>query len=141
MSEYAAANLRGDCGVQVLLFIAMCRIAGIPAKWQSGLFVTPVRTGPHDWAQVYVDGSRIPVDPSFGGSRRDDEVLNGFYFGGLGAFRMIANEDFQVDFVPEKSYPRSDPIDNQRGEAETEDGNVYCDQFDSMIYVKEFRIT
>ncbi|MGZ4964166.1 MAG: transglutaminase-like domain-containing protein, partial [Limisphaerales bacterium] len=27
---------RGDCGVQNTVFITMCRIAGVPARWQSG---------------------------------------------------------------------------------------------------------
>ncbi|MFU1825049.1 transglutaminase-like domain-containing protein, partial [Enterococcus faecium] len=31
ISEYAATNLKGDCGVQAILFITLCRIAGIPA--------------------------------------------------------------------------------------------------------------
>lgn len=30
ISDYAARNLRGDCGVQALLFITLCRISGIP---------------------------------------------------------------------------------------------------------------
>ncbi len=32
---------RGDCGVQNTLFITMCRIAGIPARWQSGFETKP----------------------------------------------------------------------------------------------------
>ena len=42
ISEYAATNLKGDCGVQAILFITLCRIAGIPAKWQSGLYVSHI---------------------------------------------------------------------------------------------------
>ena len=38
--DYYGTGLKGDCGVQALLFITLCRYAGIPAKWQSGLFVT-----------------------------------------------------------------------------------------------------
>jgi len=139
ISEYAAINGRGDCGVQALLFITMCRIAGIPAKWQSGWFISPVRTSPHDWAQVYVDGGWIPVDPSFGGSRKTDDRLRGFYFGGLDGFRMTANEDFQTELFPRKTYPRSDPVDNQRGEVENETRNLYYDEFDWSIQVKGFQ--
>ncbi len=53
--EYAALNLKGDCGVQGLLFITLLRCAGIPARWQSGLAVTPQHIGPHDWTQFYVN--------------------------------------------------------------------------------------
>ena len=37
--DYYGAGLHGDCGVQALLFITLCRCAGIPARWQSGLSV------------------------------------------------------------------------------------------------------
>ena len=37
--EYCAINLKGDCGVQALLFITLCRMSGIPARWQSGLVI------------------------------------------------------------------------------------------------------
>lgn len=52
--EYCAINLKGDCGVQALLFITLCRMSGISARWQSGLYVTKYYTGCHDWAQFYV---------------------------------------------------------------------------------------
>ena len=47
--EYCAVNLKGDCGVQALLFITLCRMSGIPARWQSGLYATDYYTGCHDW--------------------------------------------------------------------------------------------
>ena len=138
ISEFMATNMRGDCGFFALLFITLCRAIGIPAKWQSGWFITPKFVSPHDWAQVFVDGSWLPVDASFGNYRRGGRVRNEFYFGNLDAFRMIANDDFQVDFIPEKKYWRSDPVDNQRGEVENERRNLYFDEFDSRLYVKEF---
>ncbi len=42
IAEYCAVNQKGDCGVQALLFITLCRIVGIPARWQSGLSVNTV---------------------------------------------------------------------------------------------------
>ena len=45
LAEYCALNLKGDCGVQALLFITLCRIAGIPAKWQSGIDAKPGDVG------------------------------------------------------------------------------------------------
>ena len=41
IAEYAALGLKGDCGVQALLFITLCRIAGVPARWQSGMYAAP----------------------------------------------------------------------------------------------------
>jgi transglutaminase-like putative cysteine protease len=138
ISEFVATSLRGDCGMFALLFITLCRAVGIAAKWQSGWFITPKFASPHDWAQVYVDGSWLPVDASFGNYRRHGKRRNDFYFGNIDAFRMIANDDFLTDFHPEKKYWRSDPVDNQRGEVENERRNLYFDEFESHMYVKSF---
>ena len=137
--DFVISNLKGDCGVQALTFITMCRIAGIPAKWQSGWFVNPIDVSPHDWAYFYVKPyGWLPVDPSFGGSRRDIPELRDFYFGNLDAFRMIANSNFMADFDPPTRFVRSDPYDNQIGELETESGNIYYDDFETNVKVLSF---
>ena len=121
IAEYCAYNLKGDCGVQALLFITLCRIAGIPARWQSGLYVNPEYIGCHDWANIYVEPyGWLFADPSFGGGayRNKNEKRWNFYFGNLDPFRMVANSEFQYDLLPEKKFLRSDPYDNQVGEVE-----------------------
>lgn len=132
LAEYAAVGGRGDCGIQALMFITLCRIAGVPARWQSGLYTTPFSVGCHDWAQVYIApyGWRY-VDCSFGGSahREGDEERREFYFGNLDPFRMVANSRFQQEFDVKKSFLRADPYDNQRGEAEYEDGGLGFEDF------------
>ncbi len=140
ISEYVATSLRGDCGMQALLFITMSRIAKIPAKWQSGWYINPYYASPHDWAQIYIDPyGWIPADPSFGNVEKNKNIYQrDFYFGNLDGFRMIANEDFQVDFDPSKKYFRSDPIDNQCGEVETDQENIYSDKFKYKIFIKKF---
>jgi hypothetical protein len=140
ISEYVATSLRGDCGMQALLFITMCRIAGLPAKWQSGWYITPYNASPHDWAQIYIEPyGWIPVDPSKGGINNTKNFYKrDFYFGNLDGFRMIANEDFQVDFDPSKKYMRSDPVDNQIGEVETDSQNIFPDKFKHKIYIRKF---
>lgn len=124
LAEYAAIGGRGDCGIQALMFITLCRIAGVPARWQSGLYTTPFSAGCHDWAQVYIApyGWRY-VDCSFGGTanREGNEEGRKFYFGNLDPFRMVANSRFQQEFDVRKDFLRADPYDNQRGEAEYED--------------------
>ena len=45
---FMATRLKGDCGVFSLLFITLCRAAGVPARWQSGLYTTPMEIGCHD---------------------------------------------------------------------------------------------
>ncbi len=132
LAEYAAVGGRGDCGIQALMFITLCRIAGVPARWQSGLYTTPYSAGCHDWAQVYIApyGWRY-VDCSFGGSarREGDEERRKFYFGNLDPFRMVANSRFQQEFDVKKSFLRADPYDNQRGEAEYEDKGLGFEDF------------
>ncbi|MCM1542347.1 MAG: transglutaminase-like domain-containing protein [Blautia sp.] len=138
LAEYAAIGGRGDCGIQALMFITLCRIAGVPARWQSGLYTTPFSAGCHDWAQVYIApyGWRC-VDCSFGGSayRERDEERRKFYFGNLDPFRMAANSRFQCEFDVRKNFLRADPYDNQRGEAEYEDRGL---GFEDVTWKAEF---
>ncbi|HOJ89321.1 MAG TPA: transglutaminase-like domain-containing protein, partial [Pseudothermotoga sp.] len=136
ISKYVAENLKGDCGFQAILFITMCRIAGVPARWQSGWYANPVFASSHDWALFYVKPyGWLPVDPSFGGARRDNDAYRRFYFGNLDGFRMVANSDFMKDFQPKTVYYREDPTDNQTGEAEAKDRKV---KLQSKIQVISF---
>lgn len=131
--EYAAANLKGDCGVQALLFITLCRCAKIPARWQSGLYVTPFFVGNHDWAQFYIAPyGWLFADCSFGGSAYRSGAVErwNFYFGNLDPFRMPANSQFQHDFNPHKKFLRGDPYDNQRGECEYQHRGLLFHEFD-----------
>ena len=129
--EYMASSMKGDCGVQALLFITLCRICKIPARWQSGIYVKPYDVGSHDWAQFYVEPyGWLFADCSFGGSayRKGDLQRWNFYFGNLEPYRMPANSEYQHDFRNAPVYPRRDPYDNQTGEAEYESGPVpVCD--------------
>ena len=134
--EYGAYNLKGDCGVQALLFITLCRIVGIPAKWQSGLYVTPYSVGPHDWAQFYIEPyGWLFADLSFSGSayRARNERRWNFYFGNLDPFRMVANSEFHYDLLPQKRFLRSDPYDNQVGEVEYLDKGLSRNEFDVIM--------
>lgn len=138
--EYAALNLKGDCGVQALLFITLCRIAGVPAKWQSGLVASNYYCGPHDWAQFYIAPyGWLFTDPSKGGSAyRNGNLKNwNFFFGNLDNFRMIPNSEFQVDFDPATKHIRWDPYDNQSGEAEYEGEHVPFEEAEAIHEVIE----
>ena len=121
-AEYAAANLRGDCGLQALLFITLCRILGIPARWESGLMADPTYIGSHDWAQFYTEAwGWLPVDCSFGGAgyRKNSPERRAFYLGNIDPWRMAANTHYYAPFQPASQHVRSDPYDSQRGEVET----------------------
>lgn len=131
-AEYCAVNLRGDCGIQALLFITLCRISGIPARWQSGLAAEPDSVGSHDWAEFYSERlGWLPVDCSFGGGGRrcGSALRKNFYFGNLDPWRMVANRVYYAPFAPEKKYPRVDPYDNQRGEIENDRRGLRTGEF------------
>jgi transglutaminase-like putative cysteine protease len=131
---YVLENRHGDCGMQSLLFITLARYNGIPAKWQSGWYMFPVKTNMHDWAEVYYEGvGWVPVDPSFGLIQSDDEQIKWFYTQGLDPFRLIINEDFSRELYPPKQFLRSETVDFQRGELEWSGGNLYFDQWDYNI--------
>lgn len=128
-----ARSMTGDCGVFALLFITLCRCAGIPARWESGLAVEPDSAGPHDWARFYDPAQGwLYADPSYGvgAARVGNEARRQFYFGTMDPYRMAANRMFQAPFTPEKAHWRADPYDNQTGELETADRALLYREFD-----------
>ncbi len=136
--EFVYSERRGDCGMQALLFITLCRIAGIPARWQSGWYMNPIRHSMHDWAQFYIEPyGWLYADPSFGGSMPQERKE--FYIGNIDHFRFVANGDISTQFDPPKRYFRSDPVDNQRGEIETDRDNLYYDKWRYEMKIIEYR--
>ena len=129
--EYVYKNKHGDCGQVSLLFITLCRICGIPARFESGFMVHPHDKSLHDWAEVYFQNfGWVPVDQSFGipaKARTDEEKM--FFLGGIDSWRMIVNRDFGFPLYPKKIFPRSETVDFQRGEVEWDGGNLYFDQW------------
>lgn len=133
ISESCARNETGDCGVFALLFITLCRCAGIPACWESGLCAEPDFCGCHDWARFYIEGAGwFYADPSFGvgANRIGNEERRRYYFGNLDTYRMVANRAFQADLTPPKKHWRADPYDNQVGEIETEERGLLYTEFE-----------
>lgn len=132
ISEYAATSLKGDCGVQALLFITLCRIAHIPARWQAGLYIGKEGIGNHDWAMFYVAPyGWLYADCSFGGSayRAGSSLRHDFYFGHLDPLRIVSASDFQCQLVPPMTSTRKDPYDHQTGEIEYVDQPLNDNQY------------
>lgn len=128
---YVWKNRHGDCGQKSLLFITLCRIAGIPARFESGFMMHPGAWNMHDWAEVFFEGlGWVPVDQSFGTCDwGKNEPVRMFYLGGIDSWRMIVNRDYGMTLQPKKKYPRSETVDFQRGEVEWKGGNLYYDQW------------
>lgn len=136
---YAFLNRYGDCGQEALLFITLCRIAGVPAAWRSGWeCMGGDRYGMHDWAAVYIKPwGWLPVDPYMGVwvmqestlPDEDRDFLLDFYYGNLDPWRFQANVKNNAELRPEKKDFRSEPVDFQRGEIESGGDNLYFNEF------------
>jgi transglutaminase-like putative cysteine protease len=133
ISDYALHAGHADCGQQTLLLIALLRMNGIPARWQSGWVFSDDAVGYdniHDWGWLYLAPyGWVPMDVTTGALDSADPAERDFYFGGLDAYRMAFNDDWSVGFAQPKATWRSDDVDSQRGEAEWRGGNLYYDQW------------
>jgi hypothetical protein len=56
---------RGDCNEHTVLYVALARAAGLPARTAAGLLYAGGRFYHHAWAEVYL-GDWVAVDPTFG---------------------------------------------------------------------------
>ena len=91
------ASLSGDCTEHTVLFIALARAAGIPARICSGIVFAKDAFYYHFWPEVYV-GSWVQMDPTlgqivadanhiqFGGSAMESDNLTEF---AEGVFRTL----------------------------------------------------
>jgi hypothetical protein len=59
------AARRGDCNERTVLYVALARAAGIPARPVAGLLAARGRFYYHAWPEVYL-GDWVPVDPTLG---------------------------------------------------------------------------
>jgi len=131
ISSYCYQNMHGDCGIMALLQITLCRMNGIPARWQSGWEFQPPDNSMHDWAMVYFEPyGWLPMDVDYGLRKSDDQKIKFFYLGGIDSYRLVFNDAYSQPFYPEKVHHRSETVDSQRGELEWLGGNLYYDQWD-----------
>jgi transglutaminase-like putative cysteine protease len=147
----AIASRKGDCGIQAMTFITLCRAAGVPARWQSCWETKPSRSSMHDWAEAYIEPwGWLPFDPSYGlmkspdpkaaerGELHPDPKIRDFYIGHQDSYRLIGSLDYGAKLFPPKNSFRSEPADFQRGEVEIDGRNLYYDEWD---YNMDFQTT
>ena len=124
--EYAFENGHGDCGIQTLLFMTLCRLNGIATRWQSGWELQPPDDSMHDWGQIYFEPyGWVPMDVTYGLRNSTDPELKWFYLSGMDSYRIIFNDGITQPFSPPKQHVRSETVDSQRGEVEWSGGNLY----------------
>ena len=141
ISHYTASRRAGDCGQHAMFFIAMCRLNGIPARWQSGWECFEARgNNMHDWSEIYVEPwGWIPVDTDMSlNTLRDSagdldttqaQELADWLFGNMDHYRLATNADWGAPLYPPKNDFRSETVDFQRGEVEYDDVNLYFDKW------------
>jgi transglutaminase-like putative cysteine protease len=150
ISDYCRTRAYGDCGQEALLFMTLCRLNGIPARWQSGWNTFPGAESIHDWTEIYLAPyGWVPVDPYMGifATRyattltpEQRRQIRDFYFGGLDQYRMIANSDHNQILNPPKQTMRSDNVDFQRGELESGSHNIYFNEYSYKLHLKELKV-
>jgi transglutaminase-like putative cysteine protease len=149
ISETTFTRRYGDCGEEAMVFITLCRMNGIPARWQTAWTMYPTRegSGMHDWTEIYLEPyGWVPVDPHrsihftrYAKGLTDDQKkeLHDFYFGNMDPYRLVANKDHGVPLFPPKTAVRSDTVDSQRGEVEYDEVNLYYGQFSYKMEIKQ----
>jgi transglutaminase-like putative cysteine protease len=150
ISDYCRTKGYGDCGQEALLFITLCRLNGIPARWQSGWNTFRDAKTIHDWSEIYLAPyGWIPVDPYMGVysmryittlTPEQKRGIRDFYFGGLDQYRMAANSDHNQALTPPKRSMRSDDVDFQRGELEWGDQNIYFGKYSWRLEREEITL-
>jgi hypothetical protein len=114
-SVYSFEHGYGDCGTQSIIFSALCRSIGIPARAPGGFQIFTGQLGSHFWAEFYLPNyGWVPVDTSAGQiatysvgiteeERRD---FIDYFFGNQDPLRFVVQNS--VDFMPDER-----PVDTQ----------------------------
>jgi len=91
-------TLRGDCNEHTVLYVAMARALGLPARTAVGLVYVNGAFFYHAWPEVWL-GAWVAVDPTFGQYPADASHIR-FVTGGLAQqveiVRLIGNLDIEV---------------------------------------------
>ena len=137
LPRYALTCRHGDCGIQTMVFMTLCRLNGIPAHWESGWTTGPGRSM-HDWCEIYLAPyGWVPADVSYGLVDSEQEREKWFYLGGIDCHRLVLNTDHGQPLYPAKTFVRSEIVDFQRGEVEWRGGNLYFNQWDWDFKVED----
>jgi Transglutaminase-like superfamily len=73
---------RGDCNEHTILYVALARAVGLPARTAAGLVYSGRHFYYHAWPEVYLGQEWVAVDPTFGQFPADASHLR-FTIGGL----------------------------------------------------------
>jgi hypothetical protein len=90
---------RGDCNEHTVLYVALARAVGLPARTAVGLVYVRGRFYYHAWPEIWLAGRWVAVDPTLGQFPADASHLR-FIVGGLARqlelIRLIGRLDIEV---------------------------------------------
>lgn len=99
----------GDCNEHAVLYVAMARAIGLPARVAAGLVYVDGKFYYHAWPEVFI-GDWVAVDPTFGQFPADASHIR-FTIGGLARqaelLRLIGNLKIDVLDVNRTPAPKS----------------------------------
>jgi len=105
--RFSLPRRTGDCGSYGLIFCALCRASGIPARMANGHWCCKPKKNYHVWAEFFLPGyGWLPADPTDGRITRDNPgKLAGegnalYYFGGLDSGRFISSKGTSIQLYP-----------------------------------------
>ncbi|MDQ7826540.1 MAG: transglutaminase-like domain-containing protein [Candidatus Eremiobacteraeota bacterium] len=145
-SVYVFEHKYGDCGGQSILFAALCRSLGIPARCLGGMQLCPGQTSYHFWAQVFIPSyGWIPVDTSVaqgvmeagGMSESQKQRIKDFFFGSIDPYRFYIQKETDLPLSPAKGSPRILTMAFQLAEGECAESEL--DPLFFMEYEAEFQ--
>ena len=123
-----------------IVFVSMCRMCGIPARWQGGWHTKdiientssqPIQASGHDWALIHImpygfifadcENAKKAGNMKIPGS---DESLKEYFFGNIDPCMVPTASAPSRDLYPAKDYERADKIFNTFGEVELIPGKM-----------------
>ncbi|MCL5038012.1 MAG: transglutaminase domain-containing protein [Chloroflexi bacterium] len=113
-SLFVHKNGFGDCGAQSMYFAALCRSLGIPARATGGIQLCPGYSGPHFWAEFYLQNyGWVPADTSIAQTGLypvglTDEQRNkyiDYFFANQDPYRMVIQKDVDIPLNPPPEEP------------------------------------
>jgi len=103
----------GDCGEYSLIFVALCRAVGIPARVVNGHWCCQAKENYHVWNEFYLPGyGWLPADATDGRIVRDHPgQLAGhgdplYYFGNLDSGRFTSSKGTSIPLYPSPPWHR-----------------------------------
>jgi|GEM_PF-23353 len=105
--RFCLSRRTGDCGSYSLIFVALCRAVGIPARVVNGHWCCRAKNNYHVWNEFYLPPyGWIPADATDGRITRDEPgKLAGegdayYYFGNLDSGRFVSSKGTSIQLYP-----------------------------------------